>query len=51
MHRTTTSKTENDVKTRVCGPKKATIEFLKQFARAYQYNVELPKGLEAMIIN
>ena len=51
MHRTTTSKTENDMKTRVCGPKKATIEFLKQFARAYQYNVELPKGLETMIIN
>ena len=51
MHRTTTPKNENDVMTKVCGPKKATIEFLKQFARAYEYNVELPKGLESMIMN
>ncbi len=52
MHKTTTStKTNNDVMTPVRGPKKATIEFLKQFARAYQYNVELPRGLESMILN
>lgn len=52
MHRTTTSTNkQNDVKTSVRGPKKATIEFLKQFARAYQYNVELPQGLESMILN
>ena len=51
MHRTTTPKNENDVKNKVIGPKKATIEFIKQFARAYQYNVELPRGLETMIIN
>ncbi len=52
MHRTTTStKNENDVKTTVKGPKKATMEFIKQFARAYQFNVELPRGLESMILN
>ena len=52
MHRTTTPiKKENDVITSVKGPKKATIEFLKQFARAYQYNVEMPRGLETMILN
>lgn len=51
MHRTTTSKNENDVRNKVSGPRKATIEFIKQFARAYQYNVELPRGLETMIIN
>ena len=52
MHKTTTSTDkENDVMIKVKGPKKATIEFLKQFARAYQYNVELPRGLESMILN
>jgi hypothetical protein len=52
MHKTTTSSNnENDVIASVKGPKKATIEFLKQFARAYQYNVELPRGLESMILN
>lgn len=52
MHRTTTSRNnEKDVITSVKGPKKATIEFLKQFARAYEYNVELPRGLESMILN
>ncbi len=52
MHRTTTStNNEKDVMTSVNGPKKTTIEFLKQFARAYQYNVEMPRGLELMILN
>ena len=52
MHKMTTStKHENDVLKSVKGPKKATVEFLKQFARAYQYNVELPRGLESMILN
>ena len=52
MHKTTTStKNENDVKTTVKGPRMATIELIKQFARAYQYNVELPRGLESMILN
>ncbi len=52
MHKTTTSTNkESDVMTSVKGPKKTTIELLKQFARAYQYNVELPKGLESMILN
>jgi hypothetical protein len=52
MHEMTTStNNENDVMTSVRGPKKATLEFLKQFARAYEYNVELPRGLEAMIMN
>ena len=52
MYKTTTSiKNENDVITAVKGPKKATLEFLKQFARAYQYNVEMPRGLESMILN
>ena len=52
MHKMTTStKHENDVTTTVKGPKKATVEFLKQFARSYQYNVELPRGLESMILN
>ena len=52
MHKITTSnKTNQDVMTSVKGPKKATLEFLKQFARAYQYNVEMPRGLELMILN
>ncbi len=52
MHKMTTSTDkQNDVKTSVRGPKKATVDFLKQFARAYQYNVELPRGLESMILN
>ena len=52
MHRTTTSTNkEQDVITAIKGPKRATIEFLKQFARAYQYNVEMPRGLELMILN
>ncbi len=52
MHKITTStKTNQDVMTSVKGPKKATLEFLKQFARAYEYNVELPRGLESMILN
>ena len=52
MHRTTTStKNDNDVIARVKGPKKATIELLKQFARVYEYNVKLPRGLESMILN
>ena len=48
---TTSTNNENDVMTPVRGPKKATIEFLKQFARVYEYNVELPRGLESMILN
>lgn len=52
MHKMTTStKNENDVMRLVKGPKKATIELLKQFARVYEYNVELPRGLESMIMN
>ena len=52
MHKMTTStKQEKDVMTSVKGPRKATVEFLKQFARAYQYNVALPRGLESMILN
>ncbi len=52
MHRTTTStENENDVITSMKGPKQSTIELLKQFARAYEYNVELPRGLESMILN
>ncbi len=37
--------------TSVKGPKQATIELIKQFARVYRYNVELPRGLESMILN
>lgn len=53
MHRTTTTKTEemNDVMVPVRGPKKSTISLIKQFARAYSYNAELPRGLEGMILN
>ena len=52
MHKMTTStEQEKDVMTSDKGPRKATVEFLKQFARAYQYNVELPRGLESMILN
>ena len=52
MHKmTTSSNKENDVMTAIKRPKRATIEFLKQFARAYQYNAELPRGLESMIVN
>ena len=53
MHRTTTSETEklNDVKMAVRGPKKSTISLLKQFARAYSFNAELPRGLEGMVLN
>ncbi len=48
---TTSTKKENGVVTTPRGPKKATMDFLKQFARAYQYNAELPRGLESMILN
>ena len=48
---TTSTNNDNDVLTSTKGPKKATLDFLKQFARAYQYNVELPEGLESMILN
>jgi len=53
MHKTTTSTNiEDDVMTSVVkGPKRSTVELIKQFARAYQYNVELPRGLESMILN
>ena len=52
MHKmTTSSKNDNDVMTAIKRPKKATIEFIQQFARAYQYNAELPRGLESMIVN
>lgn len=52
MHKITTStSTKKDVMTTPKGPKKATIEFIKQFARAYSYNVELPRGLESMVLN
>jgi len=53
MHKTTTSTNiEDDVMTSaVKGPKRSTVELIKQFARAYQYNVELPRGLESMILN
>lgn len=52
MHKmTTSSKNDNDVMTAIKRPKKATIELIKQFARAYQYNAELPRGLESMIVN
>jgi len=53
MHRTTTTKTEknNDVTAPVRGPKKSTISLLKQFARAYSFNVELPAGLQGMVLN
>ena len=52
MHKmTTSSKNDNDVMTAIKRPKKAAIEFIKQFARAYQYNAELPRGLESMIVN
>lgn len=52
MHKMTTStNNENDVETAVKGPKKETMEFLKQFARAYQFNGELPRGLESMVLN
>ena len=48
---TTSTNNDNDVLTALKRPKKATIEFLKQFARAYEYNAELPRGLESMIVN
>ena len=52
MHKMTTStNNENGVKTAIKRPKKATIEFLRQFACAYQFNAELPRGLESMIVN
>ncbi len=52
MHKMTTStNNENDVLTTVKRPKRSTIEFIKQFARAYEFNAELPRGLESMIVN
>ena len=48
---TTTNTKRNDVMAPVKGPKKSTISLLKQFARAYSYNAELPRGLESMILN
>ena len=53
MHRTTTPETEklNDVKAAMRGPKKSTINLLRQFARAYSFNAELPRGLEGIVLN
>lgn len=53
MHRTTTSKTKksSDVTAPVSGPRKSTLSLLKQFARVYSYNAELPRGLEGMVLN
>ena len=53
MHKMTTTNTKkiNDVIAPVNGPKKSTINLIKQFARAYSYNAELPRGLESMILN
>ncbi len=53
MHKMTTTNTEKikDVMAPVNGPKKSTISLIKQFARAYSYNADLPKGLESMILN
>lgn len=52
MHKMTTStNNENDVLTAVKRPKRSTIEFIKQFARAYEFNAELPRGLKSMIVN
>ena len=42
---------ETSMQQAVARPKRATVEFLKQFARVYQYNAELPRGLESMIVN
>ena len=33
------------------GPKKSTINLLRQFARAYSFNAELPRGLEGIVLN
>ena len=53
MHKMTTTETKKikDVIATVNGPKRSTVNFLKQFARAYSYNEELPRGLESMILN
>ena len=32
-------------------PRKSTIEFLKQFARAYSYNSQMPANLGSFIAN
>ena len=48
---TTNTKKINDVIAPVNGPKKSTINLIKQFARAYSYKAELPRGLESMILN
>ncbi len=34
-----------------CSPKKSTVDFIKQFARAYTFNAMLPVGLGALIAN
>lgn len=37
--------------TPVKGPRQATLDFIKQFARAYKYNAGMPQGLETLILN
>jgi len=54
MQQTTTPKqtNSNDVMTQpATGPKKSTLDFIKQFARAYKYNARMPKGLEGIVLN
>ena len=48
---TTNTKKIKDIMVPVTGPKKSTINLIKQFARAYSYNADLPRGLESMILN
>lgn len=52
MQKTSTQiKVEDRKVKQVSGPRKSTIDFLKQFARAYNYNRLMPEGLGGFIAN
>ena len=52
MEKTTTQlHVDSSRETSVKGPRKSTVDFIKQFARIYTCSTVLPLGLGSMIVN
>ena len=52
MQKTSTHyREENKVGQSFMGPKRSTVDFIKQFARAYSYNRMVPAGLGGFVAN
>ena len=52
MEKTTTQlHVDSGRETSVKGPRKSTVDFIKQFARIYTCSTVLPLGLGSMIVN